>query len=124
MRRRPPGSTRTFTLYPYTTLIRYIIDYKVNHVSGKLAYENKEFLASTDERFRPVSAYNGPDGALYLVDMYRGIIQHVTYLTDYLKNEIRMRELSDPLNLGRIYKIVPTDAASGASGQIGRAPCR
>src|SRR3546814_16900230 len=80
MRRRPPGSTRTFTLYPYTTLIRYIIDYKVNHVSGKLAYENKEFLASTDDRFRPVSAYNGPDGALYLVDMYRGIIQHVTYL--------------------------------------------
>ena len=97
-----------FVPEPSANLVkRDIIDYQVNHVSGKQAYENREFLASTDERFRPVSAYNGPDGALYLVDMYRGIIQHVTYLTDYLKNEIKLRELSDPLNRGRIYKIIP-----------------
>ena len=35
----------------------------------------REFLASTDERFRPVDVDLGPDGALYVVDMYRGIIQ-------------------------------------------------
>ena len=35
-----------------------------------------EFLASTDERFRPVYLSNAPDGTLYIVDMYRGIIQH------------------------------------------------
>ena len=49
---------------------------------GHNAYDGHEFLTSTDERFRPVNAYIGPDGALYVVDMYRGVIQHKTYLTD------------------------------------------
>ncbi|MBS1603150.1 MAG: c-type cytochrome [Bacteroidetes bacterium] len=79
---------------------------------GKEAYEKKEFLASEDERFRPVNLYTGPDGALYIVDMYRGIIQHKTYLTTYLKNEIKQRALTKPLNCGRIYKVVPTSAGS------------
>jgi mono/diheme cytochrome c family protein len=39
--------------------------------------------------------------------MYRGIIQHKTYLTEYLKGEIRSRQLTEPLTCGRIYKIVP-----------------
>lgn len=81
-------------------------------VSGRQAYEAKEFLSSTDERFRPVTLYNGPDGALYVVDMYRGIIQHKTYLTEYLKNEIRIRKLDRPINCGRIYKIVPENTGS------------
>ena len=38
--------------------------------------ENKEFLASTDSWFRPVNMYIGPDGALYVVDYYRQIIEH------------------------------------------------
>lgn len=76
-------------------------------VKGKQAYPGKEFLASDDERFRPVSLYDAPDGALYVVDMYRGIIQHKTYLTPYLKNEIKSRNLTNPLNGGRIYRIVP-----------------
>jgi mono/diheme cytochrome c family protein len=78
-------------------------------VEGKQAYKGKEFLSSTDERFRPVTLYNGPDGALYLVDMYRGVIQHKTYLTEYLKNEAISRELYKPLNCGRIYKVVPVN---------------
>lgn len=76
-------------------------------VNGKQAYKGKEFLASTDERFRPTGLYNGPDGALYITDMYRGILQHKTYITTYLKNEIKMRELTQPLSCGRIYRIVP-----------------
>lgn len=76
-------------------------------VSGVQAYQHKEFLASTDERFRPVNLITGLDGALYVVDMYRGILQHKTYLTEYLKNEIKMRKLTLPLNCGRIYRIVP-----------------
>lgn len=76
-------------------------------VKGQQAYPDHEFLASTDERFRPVSLYDGPDGALYIVDMYRGIIQHKTYLTPYLKKEIRSRNLTNPLNCGRIYRVVP-----------------
>jgi mono/diheme cytochrome c family protein/glucose/arabinose dehydrogenase len=66
-----------------------------------------EFLTSTDERFRPVQAANGPDGALYLVDMYRGIIQHQSFLTHYLIANIKDRKLEQPHNMGRIWRVVP-----------------
>ena len=73
------------------------------------AYENKEFIASTDERSRFVNAYTGPDGCLYLVDMYRGLIQHKTYVTDYLRRQINARKLDTPLGYGRIYRVVHKD---------------
>ena len=97
-----------FVAEPSANLIkRNILEEKGYITEGKQAYAGREFLASIDERFRPVNLYNGPDGAMYVVDMYRGIIQHRTYLTDYLKKEIGKRALSTPLNCGRIYKIVP-----------------
>lgn len=97
-----------FVAEPAANLIkRNILDFQGNTVSGEQAYQGKEFLASDDERFRPVSLYNGPDGALYIVDMYRGIIQHKSFLTQYLKDEINDRSLEDYLNCGRIYKVVP-----------------
>ena len=74
--------------------------------TAKQAYEGKEFLTSTDERNRFVNAYTGPDGALYLVDMYRGLIQHKTYITDYLRRQIDARDLENPLGHGRIYRVV------------------
>jgi mono/diheme cytochrome c family protein len=86
--------------------------------TGVEAYAGREFLSSEDERFRPVGLYNAPDGALYVVDMYRGILQHKTYLTPYLKGEIRKRELTQPLSCGRIYKIMPA-AARGETVQFG-----
>ncbi|RBL89697.1 DUF7133 domain-containing protein [Chitinophaga flava] len=97
-----------FVAEPAANLIkRNILNDSSYIVKGKQAYSGKEFLASTDERFRPTGLYNGPDGALYITDMYRGILQHKTYITTYLKNEIKMRELTQPLNCGRIYRIVP-----------------
>ena len=100
-----------FVAEPSANLIkRNILTGKGYVVEGKQAYEKKEFLASEDERFRPVNLYVGPDGALYVADMYRGVIQHKTYLTPYLKNEIKERKLEAPLNCGRIYKIVPKNA--------------
>lgn len=84
-------------------------------VTAKHAYEGKEFLTSSDERFRPVNAYTGPDGALYVVDMARGIIQHKAYLTYYLAANIEARKLEQPLNLGRIYRIVPEGAQPQAT---------
>jgi mono/diheme cytochrome c family protein len=97
-----------FVAEPSANLIkRNILTANGYKIDGKQAYEGKEFLTSEDERFRPVNLYTGPDGALYIVDMYRGIIQHKTYLTPYLKNEIKKRELMLPLNCGRIYKIIP-----------------
>lgn len=68
-----------------------------------------EFLASTDERFRPVSLATGPDGALYVADMYRGLIQHEAYVTPYLKEQTLARGLEKPVNRGRIWRIVPQD---------------
>ncbi len=70
----------------------------------------REFFASTDERFRPVDLKVGPDGALYVIDMYRGIIQHKAFLTDELKAQIKQRGLDQPLGQGRIWRIVRTDA--------------
>ena len=67
----------------------------------------KEFLASTDERFRPVFLASGPDGALYIADMYRGLVQHGSYVTPYLREQTLERKLVKPINRGRIWKIVP-----------------
>ncbi|HTO04734.1 MAG TPA: c-type cytochrome [Opitutus sp.] len=79
-------------------------------ISGTNAYDRTEFLTSTDERFRPVNAYNGPDGALWIVDMYRGVIQHRTYVTTYLRKQVEDRGLEQGRGLGRIWRIVPETA--------------
>ena len=77
------------------------------NVTAHNAYEGDEFLTSTDERFRPVNLAHGPDGALYLVDMYRGIIQHRIYLTSFLRQQIDARGLAEGIGMGRIYRIAP-----------------
>ena len=67
----------------------------------------REFLASTDERFRPTQMALGPDGALYIADMYHGIIQHGSYMTPYLKEQNLKRKLDAPIHMGRIWRVVP-----------------
>ena len=79
-------------------------------VTANNAYQGKEFLTSTDERFRPVNVNNGPDGALYVVDIARGIVQHKAFITHYLEANIKARKLEQPINLGRIWRIVPEKA--------------
>ena len=80
---------------------------------GRKAYERGEFIASTDERFRPVYLSSAPDGTLYLVDMYHGIIQHKGYITEYLRDQILSRKLERPQGHGRIYRIVHTTTKRG-----------
>ena len=70
-------------------------------------HPGQEFLASTDERFRPVHLATGPDGSLYVADMYRGIIQHGAYMTPYLKEQTQQRKLDQSINRGRIWRVVP-----------------
>ncbi len=90
---------------------RVIIEEKDAVLTAKNAYgEHTEFMTSTDERFRPVNAYTGPDGALYITDMYRGVIQHKGFLTHYLIANILDRKLEQPINQGRIWRIVPDGA--------------
>lgn len=74
----------------------------------------RSFLASTDERFRPVDVRLGPDGALYVIDMYRGIIQHRQFLSDELRAQAEQRGLVEPIGMGRIYRLSATDAAPAA----------
>ncbi len=83
-------------------------------VDAKPAYEGREFLASTDERFRPVSALTGPDGALYITDFYRGVVQHRIYMTTWLRKQIDTRGLAEPVGLGRIWRVVRDDATAGS----------
>ena len=107
----PSYYNNAFVAEPAANLVkRDVLSFAADSTSGREAYQDKEFLASTDERFRPVNLSVGPDGALYIVDMYRGVIQHRTYLTHYLAGEIVKRGLEEPLNCGRIYKIVADNA--------------
>src|SRR5690606_6771772 len=79
---------------------------------GWQAYTNAEFLASTDERFRPVNLFNGPDGTLYVVDMYHGILQHRIFLTSYLRAQAESRGLEQSEGFGRIYRVVANGTQS------------
>jgi mono/diheme cytochrome c family protein len=75
-------------------------------LGARRAYERGEFLASTDERFRPVFLSNAPDGTLYIADMYRGIIEHRLSLTVYLRDYILGKRLEQHTGFGRIYRVV------------------
>jgi mono/diheme cytochrome c family protein len=90
-------------------------------LSGRNAYEEKEFLASTDERFRPVNLYTAPDGTLYVVDLYRGILQHRQYMTSYLRRQIIERGLDQGVGYGRIYRIVHEAKKPGPQPALSRA---
>src|SRR5947209_5020075 len=63
-----------------------------------------EFLASPDDWFRPVSLAHGPDGALYVVDMYRAVIEHPQWMPPEVKNRPDLLLGKDK---GRIWRIVP-----------------
>ena len=75
-------------------------------IRARKAYDRGEFLASTDERFRPVYLSNAPDGTMYIADMYRGIIEHRISVTMYLRDQIMARKLDRPTAYGRIYRVV------------------
>ncbi len=63
-----------------------------------------EFLASTDPLFRPVNLRVGPDGALYVLDMHRGVIEHPEWIPDRMEAALDLYEGDDR---GRIYRVVP-----------------
>ena len=64
---------------------------------------DREFLVSTDNWFRPVQMEVGPDGALYIADMYREVIEHPWSLPHGIKQHI---DLDSGNDRGRIYRIV------------------
>lgn len=69
---------------------------------------DREFLASTDEWFRPVNVVNGPDGALYVVDMYRRFIDGSRFFPD---DYVASNDMGAGSTHGRIYRLVPSGPA-------------
>lgn len=68
------------------------------------AQENQEFLASKDVWFRPAQMANGPDGCLYIVDMYRELIEGAAFLPPQVLSQI---DPSAGFDKGRIWRVVP-----------------
>jgi mono/diheme cytochrome c family protein/glucose/arabinose dehydrogenase len=122
--RMPPDlHGNVFVAEPAANLVsRIVLNDDGGTPRARKAYEQGEFLASTDERFRPVYLSNAPDGTLYVVDMYRGILEDRLSMTEYLRDQILARGLEQPIGLGRIYRVVhettrrdTSPALSGAS---------
>ena len=82
-------------------------------------YAKGEFLASTDVRFRPTALAGGPDGSIYIADMYRGVSQDGPLQTDYLRDYITKRGLARGIGHGRIYRVVHV-GANGAAAPMPR----
>lgn len=96
-----------FVCVPEANLIkRNTLSFSNTQTVATQAIEGKEFIASTDEGFRPVNIFNGPDGAMYIVDMHRGIIQHKAYISQYLAEQLAIKKLDTLQNAGRILKVV------------------
>lgn len=104
-----------FIAEPAGNMVRHQkITWQDGQPKGENAYKKEEWLTSTDERFRPTNLYNGPDGCLYIVDMYRGILQHKLYITPFLRKQIIERKLDQSIGLGRIYRVVHESKTPGA----------
>lgn len=73
------------------------------------AYQDQksEFIRSTDPLFRPVDMATAPDGTMYIVDMYHGIIQEGEWTPEgsYLRLKIEQYQLDKVINLGRIWRL-------------------
>ena len=74
--------------------------------SARRAYQEREFLASTDPWFKPVFTTVGPDGALYVVDYYRKYVEHPDYVPEDLEGRFDLRAGA---GMGRIYRVVPEE---------------
>jgi putative heme-binding domain-containing protein len=80
--------------------------------------KNVEFLASTDNWFRPVQFANAPDGCLYLLDMYREVIEHPWSLPPGIKKHLDLNSGNDR---GRIYRIVRENFKRRGPVHLGKA---
>ena len=78
-------------------------------------YPKSEFLRSTDPNFRPVNMTTGPDGCLYIVDMYRGIIQEGNWVKEgsYLRERVKENGLQNNIDHGRIWRLTHKDYPPG-----------
>ena len=85
----------------------------VTHLTN--ACGHSEFIRSTDPNFRPVNLVTAPDGTLYIVDMYRGIIQEAAWVNEgsYLRPQVRAHQLDKNFGRGRIWRLTYDGLAPG-----------
>jgi mono/diheme cytochrome c family protein len=96
-----------FVTEPAANLItRSILTDEGATIGAHKAYTRGDFVASTDARFRPLYLANAPDGTITIVDMYRGVIQEKSDISQYLYDQIQRRHLVQPTEMGRIYRVV------------------
>jgi putative membrane-bound dehydrogenase-like protein len=99
-----------FICEPVHNLVRRVVlePDGVTFVGRRAAEEQRgEFLASTDNWFRPVQARTGPDGALWVVDMYRFVVEHPRWIPPERLKTLDPRAGADK---GRIYRVYPKSA--------------
>ena len=82
------------------------------------AYPGSEFIMSSDPLFRPVNIKQGPDGAIYIVDMYHGIIQDANWTArgTYLRYKIQQYQLDKVIKHGRIWRLRFDGVPAASSG--------
>jgi putative membrane-bound dehydrogenase-like protein len=105
----PAFANNTFVSEPVHNLIhREVMRPKgVTFTSQRAPDEQTaEFLASADNWFRPTTIQTGPDGALWVADMYRYVIEHPEWIPKDWQQKLDLRAGHD---LGRIYRIYPVD---------------
>lgn len=103
-------SNNTFTCEPVHNLIhrRVLLPQGATFTSRRVVGGlQQEFVASRDSWFRPTLARTGPDGALWIADMYRLVIEHPTWINDAAEKKLHLRAGHDR---GRIYRVVPKNS--------------
>ncbi|MBI3862745.1 MAG: prolyl oligopeptidase family serine peptidase [Planctomycetia bacterium] len=85
---------------------------------ARRADEKKEFVASTDIWFRPAQFANAPDGNLYIIDVYREVIEHPASLPPVIKQHL---DLTSGRDRGRIYRVVHDGFRQKKIPQLGKA---
>lgn len=103
----PAFENNSFTCEPVHNLVhrRLLVPQGLRFSSTRPPEEsNREFLASTDSWFRPATVKTGPDGAVWIADMYRLVIEHPEWIDDQQEKELFLRAGHDR---GRIYRVLP-----------------
>ena len=83
---------------------------------ARRASEKAEFLAASDNWFRPIELINGPDGNLYLADMHREVIETTLAMPPEIVKHLTP---GHGVNHGRIYRVVRTERPSRKRPRIG-----
>jgi len=87
--------------------------------TGAGAFTESEFLASSDSWFMPVFTTTGPDGALYVVDFYRKIVEHPEWIREDFVDDHELFYAGQ--DRGRIYRIVHGEPAPAEPPRLDRA---